>query len=154
MMVFWGSHLPTDILENFSNVSVNLTTDYGAGTVGYIRTIYGYDTDEDILVMIDEASHEVIAYNGECVGKYDTLAGKLTQEMLDETKEKLSSKLLSMGLDRVAEKSYSLTTNTDGEVYMKCSFDYEYSETVDGVTERFVRADAILTKVELLPNAT
>lgn len=142
---FLATILPEETVNNCTDIIVNLPDNFHVGTVCFTRTIYGYDTDEDIMVMIDEYTHEVIAYNGECVGKYDTLVGKVTQEALDKAKTKLIAKVASMGIENISKQICSLTTNSEGELFMKLSFEYSYSAEEND--ELYAMADSIMTKV-------
>jgi hypothetical protein len=129
---FLQSILPEDILVNIPWFS---TSEGATSTisVGYQRTIHGYLTDEDILVMVDVRTGKIRGYNGQCVGKYADLEQYLTKESLDTAYEKLKAKLLSLELSDLEMLQPSLTTNTDGEVYMSLPFTYfnESSGTPD-----------------------
>lgn len=140
---FLQSVLPEEVWSSIPWKTTDERSDLGVIYVGYNRDIHGYITDEDILVGVNSEYGVVEGYNGVCVGKYTALEPLLTKELLDETAAKLEAKVLSLGLEGLNMREPSLTTNTDGDVYMALAFDY-YNE-VEGTSD----LKQILCKVEL-----
>ena len=140
---FLQSVLPEDVWSSIPWKATDERSDLGVIYVTYVRDIHGYITDEDILIGVNSQYGVVEGYNGVCVGKYAASEPLLTKELLDETAAKLEAKVLSLGLEGLNMREPSLTTNTDGDVYMALAFDY-YNE-VEGMSD----LKQILCKVEL-----
>ena len=122
---FLRSILPETILDHIPWYTTSDSTISSAISVVYNRSIHGYLTDEDIVVAVDTRTGQIRGYNGQCVGKYAELEKHLTKELLDETAAKLEAKVVSLGLRELEMRQPVLTTNTDGEVYMSLTFDYD-----------------------------
>lgn len=132
---FLRSILPEAILDDIPWHSTSDAAVSSAISVVYNRSIHGYLTDEDIVVVVDTRTGAIRGYNGQCVGKYAELETHLTKALLDETAAKLEAKVASLGLRDVEMQQPALTTNTDGEVYMSLIFDY-YNDVHDGTDSR------------------
>ena len=142
---FLGSILPQEVLDDIPWVTTSaLDFDSSTHTVIYIRTIHGYYTDEDIMVMVDANTRSAFAYNGECVGKYADLESVLTKDVLDQAYDALKNKVDSLGLNDVEIVSACLVTDTAGGVYMEMSFEYSPDDE-----ECARHMQSILTKVEI-----
>ena len=143
---FLSEILPAETLDHFTLNGCQIQEQM-PGVVTYFRLIYGYKTDEGILVMIDETTQEVIGYNGKYVEKYDDIEDTLSEEILNSTKARLEAKLASMDLLRMEIKEYTLSTNTSGEVYMSVHFCYDMQ--FNDASYTLTQSDTIMTKVEI-----
>ena len=111
--------------------------------VGYMRQLHGYNTDEDILVLVDAETGTVKGYNGECVGKYDALSVSVTKEALDKAAEKLEAEVATWNLTGLKINGFEVTTNTVGDVYMSMYISYFVnSDQIES------GAQVLLTRVE------
>jgi hypothetical protein len=108
-----------------------------------MRQLYGYNTDEDILVLVDAETGTVKGYNGACVGKYNSLSATVTKEALDKAAKKLEAEVATWNLTGLTVDGFEITTNTVGDVYMSMYVSYSVNEDQ---SEDWVQI--LLTRVE------
>ena len=141
---FLAEILPDEVLTNIPCVSVSQDTNNPLRYwVGYMRQLYGYNTDEDILVLVDAETGTVKGYNGACVGKYNSLSATVTKEALDKAAGKLETEVASWNLTDLKINGFEVTTNTVGDVYM--SMYISYSSNSDQTESG---AQVLLTPIE------
>ena len=141
---FLAEILPYEVLTNIPCVSVSQDTNNPLRYwVGYMRQLYGYNTDEDILVLVDAETGTVKGYNGACVGKYNSLSATVTKEALDKAAGKLETEVASWNLTDLKINGFEVTTNTVGDVYM--SMYISYSSNSDQTESG---AQVLLTPIE------
>ena len=141
---FLSEILPAEILAGIPCTSVYQDSNNPQRYwVGYVRRLHGYNTDEDILVLVDAETGTVKGYNGACVGKYAALSVSVTKEALDRATEKLETEVNSWNLTGLKIDGFEITTNTVGDVYM--SMYIRYSVNSDGEE---CEAQVLLTRVE------
>ena len=141
---FLAEILPAEVLTNIPCVSVSQDTNNPLRYwVGYMRQLYGYNTDEDILVLVDAETGTVKGYNGACVGKYNSLSATVTKEALDKAAGKLETEVASWNLTDLKINGFEVTTNTVGDVYM--SMYISYSSNSDQTESG---AQVLLTPIE------
>lgn len=141
---FLAEILPDEVLTNIPCVSVSQDTNNPLRYwVGYMRQLYGYNTDEDILVLVDAETGTVKGYNGACVGKYNSLSATVTKEALDKAAGKLETEVASWTLTDLKINGFEVTTNTVGDVYM--SMYISYSSNSDQTESG---AQVLLTPIE------
>lgn len=141
---FLAEILPAEVLASIPCVSVSQDTNNPLRYwVGYMRQLYGYNTDEDILVLVDAETGTVKGYNGACVGKYNSLSATVTKEALDKAAEKLETEVATWNLTDLKINGFEVTTNTVGDVYMSMYISYSVNsdQTESG-------AQVLLTPIE------
>ena len=126
---FLAEILPYEVLTNIPCVSVSQDTNNPLRYwVGYMRQLYGYNTDENILVLVDAETGTVKGYNGACVGKYNSLPDAVTKEALDKAAKKLEAEVATWNLTGLTVDGFEITTNTVGDVYMSMYVSYSVNE--------------------------
>ena len=141
---FLAEILPAEVRGNIPCVSVSQDTNNSQRYwVGYMRQLHGYNTDENILVLVDAETGTVKGYNGACVGKYNSLPDAVTKEALDKAAKKLEAEVATWNLTGLTVDGFEITTNTVGDVYM--SMYIRYSVNSDGEE---CEAQVLLTRVE------
>lgn len=126
---FLAEILPDEVLTNIPCVSVSQDTNNPLRYwVGYMRQLYGYNTDENILVLVDAETGTVKGYNGACVGKYNSLPDAVTKEALDKAAKKLEAEVATWNLTGLTVEGFEITTNTVGDVYMSMYVSYSVNE--------------------------
>lgn len=121
--------LPDEVLTNIPCVSVSQDTNNPLRYwVGYMRQLHGYNTDENILVLVDAETGTVKGYNGACVGKYNSLPDAVTKEALDKAAKKLEAEVATWNLTGLTVDGFEITTNTVGDVYMSMYVSYSVNE--------------------------
>lgn len=126
---FLAEILPDEVLTNIPCVSVSQDTNNPLRYwVGYMRQLYGYNTDENILVLVDAETGTVKGYNGACVGKYNSLPDAVTKEALDKAAKKLEAEVATWNLTGLTVDGFEITTNTVGDVYMSMYVSYSVNE--------------------------
>ena len=121
--------LSQEELNSFDKVSMSDPSQLFDCTVTYKKTICGYETDEVLQVFFDNTG-VIRIYNGRKLGKYDSLENQIDQERLDHAKEYLLNKIEKKGLKDLEIRGPVLTTNGEGELYLRVVFEYVNSENM------------------------
>ena len=111
--------------ENFANFKfIQMSIDpLNRYSLLFMREINGYYTDETISIWVD-MDGTVSAYNGYNVGKYDTLADKLTVDKLDNACQTLIEKIRTMNLKNLTMHYPVVITSSTGEIFIKIPIYY------------------------------
>ena len=121
---FLSKMLP-DTVSSFENTSVTKdTTGYFSYIVYYARPTLGQKTDENISIYLD-MSGSVIGYNGFNIGKYEKLKHLFNEQKIEQAKIELTNKIYSLNLPNMNLSSPFITTDADGNLFVRIDFSYE-----------------------------
>ena len=117
--------LGEEIVAGFSKVVPRKDTmgswAYG---VAYSKPINGYETDEILSIFIGK-SGKVVAYNGYNLCKFEGKEGLFATENVEAAKTALTDKINSLNLSNLEIERTLITTNTDGELYLRIDISYD-----------------------------
>lgn len=117
--------LGEDIVAGFSKVvSRKDTIGLYAYGVAYSKPINGYETDEILSIFIGK-SGKVVAYNGYNVCKYEGKEELFASEKIEAAKTALTDKINSLNLSNLEIGRTFITTNADGELYLRIDISYD-----------------------------
>ncbi|MBQ7376480.1 MAG: hypothetical protein IJW52_06315 [Clostridia bacterium] len=111
-----------DTLNNYENVKAEVD-DNNMYRIHYARYICGYKTDEYITVYVNKEGYFYM-YVAWDVKKYDEIASKIDKSELDAAKDLLLEKIESLGDKVVKIGDAMITTDTEGNVYLKMPYEY------------------------------
>ena len=111
-----------DTLNNYENVKAE-AHDSNMYRIHYARYICGYKTDEYITVYVNKEGYFYM-YVAWDVKKYDELASQIDKSELDVAKDLLVEKIEELGDKVVKIGDAMITTDTEGNVYLKMPYEY------------------------------
>ena len=111
-----------DTLNNYENVKAE-AHDSNMYRIHYARYICGYKTDEYITVYVNKEGYFYM-YVAWDVKKYDELASQIDKSELDVAKDLLLEKIETLGDKVVKIGDAMITTDTEGNVYLKVPYEY------------------------------
>lgn len=118
----------------YEDFDFSINRQNGAYSILYLKYIHGYMTDEYLWITINNKG-QIMGYNGQYFGKYDTLSSFLSKEKLDRAKEKLTNKIDSMNLDSCKKADPQIVTNRSGDVFMEMGYTFMngYTESAEKI---------------------